>query len=77
VSPSDIERRRLAIAEALRDVMREPASVADAHLATVTPLLPLAADPDDDLVEQRATVPPLEPAGEMSEIASDVLFGRR
>jgi hypothetical protein len=82
VSPSDIERRRLAIADALRHVMADPAPVADEQFATVTPIRLLAPEPmadraeaDDDLVDERASVPPFEPAGEMSAIAAKALFG--
>ena len=62
MAPSDLEQRRLAIADALRAVMAEPYP---------TP----AFDRDDDGVEERASVPPLTRAEPMSKPASRALFG--
>jgi len=52
------------------------------ELATVTPIRSHAPapiepdrDPDDELFGERVSVPPFESAGEMSEVASNALFG--
>jgi hypothetical protein len=56
VAPSELELRRLAIAEALRQAGDEPADDADS--------------------DERVSIPPVEPAGEMSDTVSQALFGR-
>ncbi len=86
MAPSDLERRRRAIADALREAMAAPSlsrtstwisaeshDSVDSH-SDLDHSYP--TDPDDG-VEERASVPPLERVEAMSEHASRALFGHR
>jgi hypothetical protein len=72
----DLERRREAVAEALRAVMAERRYPEGNQPEPIECHATGSVETDDD-VEERASVPPFEPAGTMSPTASRVLFGDR